>query len=137
VAAFDGDKMASDPGGLLLGPRIGRSGRSIGSPSVSPMVARIFALVLGYEDFVDHDELRHDPTMAVLAGKLSARRKNCAPLAGKTTLNWVELGGPALRPAKGSAADPCSARSRGRKMLHLDRTGSLFGLPEIILELKL
>jgi hypothetical protein len=36
---------------------------------------RIFALALGYEDLVDHDETRHDPTMAVLAGKLSASAK--------------------------------------------------------------
>jgi Transposase DDE domain group 1 len=41
---------------------------------------------------VDHDQLRHDPTLAVLAGKLSARRKDCAPLAGKSTLNRLELG---------------------------------------------
>ena len=49
-------------------------------------------MALGYEDLVDHDELRHDPTMAVLAGKLSARRKGCAPLAGKSTLNRLERG---------------------------------------------
>jgi hypothetical protein len=57
---------------------------------------RVFALALGYEDLIDHDELRHDPTMAVLAGKLSARRKDCAPLAGKSTLNRLERGGPEL-----------------------------------------
>src|SRR5262249_52873371 len=57
---------------------------------------RIFALALGYEDLIDHDQLRHDPTMAVLAGKLAARRKDCAPLAGKSTLNRLELGGPEL-----------------------------------------
>jgi hypothetical protein len=49
-----------------------------------------------YEDLVHHDQLRHDPTMAVLAGKLAARRKDCAPLAGKSTLNRLELGGAAL-----------------------------------------
>jgi hypothetical protein len=32
----------------------------------------------------------------VLAGKLSARRKDCAPLAGKSTLNRLERGGPEL-----------------------------------------
>src|SRR5262245_23947780 len=53
---------------------------------------RIFGIALGYEDVVDHDELRHDPIMAVLAGKLVARRKNCAPVAGKSTLNRLELG---------------------------------------------
>jgi hypothetical protein len=57
---------------------------------------RVFALALGYEDLIDHDELRHDPTMAVLAGKLSARGKDCAPLAGKSTLNRLERGGSEL-----------------------------------------
>ena len=52
---------------------------------------RIFAIALGYEDLSDHDELRHDPVMAVLAGKLGARRKDWAPVAGKSTLNRLEL----------------------------------------------
>src|SRR3982074_1146939 len=39
----------------------------------------------------DHDELRHDPLMAGLAGKLKGRRKECAPVAGKSTLNRLEL----------------------------------------------
>jgi hypothetical protein len=52
---------------------------------------RVFGLALGYEDLVDHDELRHDPMMAVLAGKLAARRRDCAPVAGKSTLNRLEL----------------------------------------------
>jgi hypothetical protein len=39
---------------------------------------------------VDHDQLRHDPVLAVLAGKLTARRRDCAPLAGKSTLNRLE-----------------------------------------------
>ena len=47
------------------------------------------------EDLVDHDQLRHDPALAVLAGKLAARRKDCAPFAGKSTLNRLELGGAA------------------------------------------
>ena len=52
---------------------------------------RVFAIALGYEDLNDHDELRHDPMMAVLAGKLEARRADCAPVAGKSTLNRLEL----------------------------------------------
>ena len=56
---------------------------------------RVFGLALGYEAVLDHDELRHDPMMAVLAGKLAARRKGCAPVAGKSTLNRLELGKPA------------------------------------------
>jgi hypothetical protein len=52
---------------------------------------RVFGIALGYEDLNDHDELRHDPLMAVLAGKLEARRQDCAPVAGKSTLNRLEL----------------------------------------------
>jgi hypothetical protein len=107
VAAFDGGKITSDAGGLLLGAadravglidRFARCFRDRRSAEliehrVATMVGqRIFGIALGYEDVVDHDELRHDPIMAVLAGKLTARRKNCAPLAGKSTLNRLELG---------------------------------------------
>jgi hypothetical protein len=53
-------------------------------------------MALGYEDLNDHDQLRHDPVMAVLAGKLGPRRhRKCAPLAGKSTLNRLELSLPA------------------------------------------
>jgi hypothetical protein len=48
-------------------------------------------MALGHEDLNDHDELRHDPIMAVLAGKLKALRKDCAPVAGKSTLDRLEL----------------------------------------------
>src|SRR5213593_3424039 len=59
---------------------------------VATLVAqRVFGIALGYEDLNDHDDLRHDPMMAVLAGKLAARRENCAPVAGKSTLNRLEL----------------------------------------------
>jgi Transposase DDE domain group 1 len=107
VAAFDGGKITSDAGGLLLGAadqavglidrfaRCFRDSRSeeLIEHTVATMVGqRIFGIALGYEDVVDHDELRHDPIIAVLAGKLVARRKNCAPVAGKSTLNRLELG---------------------------------------------
>jgi hypothetical protein len=107
VAGFDGGKITSDAGGLLLGAadravglidRFARCFRDRRSAEliehrVATMVGqRIFGIALGYEDVVDHDELRHDPIMAVLAGKLIARRKNCAPVAGKSTLNRLELG---------------------------------------------
>jgi hypothetical protein len=49
---------------------------------------------IGYEDLIDHDELRHDPVLAVLASKLEAHRADCAPLAGKSTLNRLELSRP-------------------------------------------
>jgi hypothetical protein len=106
VAAFDGGKMTSDAGALLLGAAdraIGLIERFAGcftdrraaaliEHAVPTLVGqRVFGIALGYEDLIDHDELRHDPVMAVLAGKLAARRSDCAPLAGKSTLNRLEL----------------------------------------------
>jgi Transposase DDE domain group 1 len=108
VAGFDGGKMTSDAGGLLLGAAdraIGlidrfaqcftdsRSAELIEHTVATMIGQRVFGIALGYEDLVDHDELRHDPIMAVLADKLTAKRKNCAPVAGKSTLNRLELGG--------------------------------------------
>jgi len=108
VAAFDGGAMTSDAGALLLdaGDRaIGLIERFTGcftdyraagliEHAVKTLVGqRVFAIALGYEDLIDHDELRHDPVMAVLAGKLAARRSDCAPVAGKSTLNRLELSG--------------------------------------------
>jgi hypothetical protein len=105
VAAFDGGEVTSDAGALLLGATdraVGLVGRlaacfadgrapSQVEHSVQAMVAqRVFGIALGYEDLVDHDQLRHDPVLAALAGKLVARRKSCAPLAGKSTLNRLE-----------------------------------------------
>jgi len=54
---------------------------------------RIYGLALGYEDLCDHEQLRHDPLMAVLAG----RGKLEEPLAGKSTLNRLELPGGSAR----------------------------------------
>jgi hypothetical protein len=54
------------------------------------VMQRIVGIALGHEDLNDHDELRHDPVMAVLANKLAASRADCAPLAGKSTLNRLE-----------------------------------------------
>jgi hypothetical protein len=51
---------------------------------------RIFGIALGHEDVVDHDRLRHVSLLAALAGRLSARRCDCAPLAGKSTSNRLE-----------------------------------------------
>jgi Transposase DDE domain group 1 len=106
VAGFDGGAITSDAGALLLGAAdraIGLIGRFAGcfhderrpeliEHEVSTLVGqRVFGIALGYEDLNDHDELRHDPIMAVLASKLSARREECAPVAGKSTLNRLEL----------------------------------------------
>ena len=105
VAGFDGGEVTSDAGALLLGATdraIGLVGRFAACFSdgrapaqvehtIEVMVAqRVFGIALGYEDLVDHDQLRHDPVLATLAGKLEAKRQNCAPLAGKSTLNRLE-----------------------------------------------
>jgi hypothetical protein len=50
------------------------------------VLQRVVGIAPGYED-LNYDELRHDP---VLAGKLAAKRTDCAPLAGKSTLNRLE-----------------------------------------------
>jgi hypothetical protein len=107
VASFDGGRITSDAGGLLLGgaDRAIRLSKRFAScfidtrmaelveHSVGTMVTqRVFGVALGYEDLIDHDELRHDPVLAVLVGKLEAGRADCAPLAGKSTLNRLELG---------------------------------------------
>jgi hypothetical protein len=108
-AAFDGGAVTSEAGALLLGA----TDRAIGlierfaqcftdsrlpvlvEHQVTTLVGqRVFGLALGYEDLLDHDELRHDPSLAVLAGKLEAKRADCAPVAGKSTLNRLELSGP-------------------------------------------
>jgi hypothetical protein len=104
-AAFDGGAVTSDAGALLLGA----TDRAIGlvrrfaacfddgreadlvEHTVETMVAqRVFGIALGYEDLIDHDQLRHDPVLAMLVGKLQAKRAGCAPLAGKSTLNRFE-----------------------------------------------
>jgi hypothetical protein len=68
----------------------------------------VFGIALGYEDLNDHDELRHDPVMHVLAGKLAARREGCAPVAGKSTLNRLELSRPDLTRYHKIAHDPAA-----------------------------
>jgi hypothetical protein len=109
VAAFDGGAITSDAGALLLGATdraigmvdrlascfVDRRSQALVEHSVATLVGqRVFAIALGYEDLNDHETLRHDPLMAVLAGKLEARRADCAAVAGKSTLNRLELSKP-------------------------------------------
>jgi hypothetical protein len=57
---------------------------------VEQMLAqRVYGLALGYEDLNDHEQLRHDPLLQVLAGKAEPGKE---ALAGKSTLNRMELG---------------------------------------------
>ena len=106
VAGFDGGTMTSEAGAMLLGATDGQirlierfagcftdyRDADLVEHTVRGLVGqRVFGIALGYEDLIDHDMLRHDPVMAVLGGKLEARRADCAPLAGKSTLNRLEL----------------------------------------------
>jgi hypothetical protein len=101
-AAFDGGQMTSDGGALLLReadrrlnllPHLAECFLDSRNPalvkhSVGEMISqRVYGLALGYEDLNDHEQLRHDPLLGLLAGK----RELDEPLAGKSTLNRLEL----------------------------------------------
>jgi hypothetical protein len=126
VGSFDGGAITSDAGALLLGTTdraIGLVDRLAGcftdyrkpeliEHRVATLVGqRVFGIALGYEDLNDHDELRRDPVMAVLAGKLEAGRANCAPVAGKSTLNRLELSRETATRYHKIAADPNAIES--------------------------
>jgi hypothetical protein len=105
VADFDGGLVSSDAGALLLGEtdkaislveRFSACFRDKRNPiyvvhEIETLVAqRVFGLALGYEDLLDHDELRRDPVMGVLLGKLDRAADEPALLAGKSPLNRLE-----------------------------------------------
>jgi hypothetical protein len=109
VADFDGGAIASDAGALLLGAadraiRLTERFAACFTDRRSPdhiehdvrtlLLQRVAGIALRYEDLIDNDQLRHDAVLAVLAGKLAARRAGCTPLAGKSTLNRLELSRP-------------------------------------------
>jgi hypothetical protein len=102
VAQFDRQQMTSDGGAVLvrqtdrqigLVKRVaacftdGRDPQRIAHRLEEMLCQRIYGLALGYEDLNDHEQLRHDPLLAMLAGKREIRQ----PLAGKSTLNRLEL----------------------------------------------
>jgi len=103
VARFDGGTISSDGGSLLLRetdqrlnllPRLAgcfldARNQDLVEHSVLEMVSqRVYGLALGYEDLNDHEQLRTDPLFAILSG----RQELDKPLAGKSTLNRLELG---------------------------------------------
>lgn len=131
VGCFDGGRITSDGGGLLLREvdhRIGllnrmsacftdhRNPNSIEHSVQSLVAQRIYGLALGYEDLNDHDVLRADSVLALLVGKrdLTGEHRERAqdkgnPLAGSSTLNRLELATPESAAAdryKKIAADP-------------------------------
>ena len=114
VASFDGGRISSDGGALLLcetDRRLRLLDRFAAcfddhrasewvEHSVADLVRqRVFALALGYEDLNDHEELRADALLAACVGKSDptgesrrrARDRGRA-LAGKSTLNRLEWG---------------------------------------------
>jgi Transposase DDE domain group 1 len=103
VARFDGGTISSDGGAFLLRqtdqrlnllPRLaqcfldGRNQDQIMHSMLEMLSQRIYGLALGYEDINDHEQLRNDPVFGILAG----REDLDEPLAGKSTLNRMELG---------------------------------------------
>ena len=113
VADFDGGAITSDGGALLLRTTEQltaiirqfaacftdhRDPDLIEHPLADLVAQRVYGLALGYEDLNDHDDLRRDPLLAAVIGKLDPagaarrrRRDRGKPLAGKSTLNRLEL----------------------------------------------
>ena len=103
VARFDGGTISSDGGSLLLretDQRLnllerfsqcfldGREQDRIEHSALEMVSQRVYGLALGYEDLNDHEQLRKDPLFAILVGREELEK----PLAGKSTLNRLELG---------------------------------------------
>jgi len=103
-ASFSGGQVSSEGGSLLLREvdrKIGlidrlancftdtRSQDRVEHALPEMLAQRLYGLTLGYEDLNDHEQLRNDPLLALLAG----RRELDRPLAGKSTLNRLELCG--------------------------------------------
>ena len=101
VASFDGGRLSSDAGVLLLRDLdrslgltrklaacfVDRRDPDLITHSVRTLLAqRVLGLALGYEDLNDHATLRHDPLLSASADKLDG-----APLASAPTLNRLEL----------------------------------------------
>ncbi len=103
VARFDGGTISSDGGAFLLRqtdkrlnllPRLaecfldGRNQNLVEHTIEEMLSQRVYGLALGYEDINDHEQLRKDPVFGILAGREALEE----PLAGKSTLNRMELG---------------------------------------------
>ena len=101
-ARCDGGTLTSDGGAVLLRDvdrvtgilsqftacfRDARDSARITHPVSALVRQRVYGVALGYEDLNDRDQLRHDPLFAVLAEAADLM----APLAGKSTLNRLEL----------------------------------------------
>ncbi len=116
VGAFDGGRLTSDSGVLLLREadrlfdvtgRLAacftdyRDPERVEHPLQILIAQRVLGLAAGYEDLNDHDRLRDDSALALATGcadvtgaqRLRERDRGHA-LAGSSTLNRLELGDP-------------------------------------------
>ena len=115
LASFDGSEITSNGGALILREMEKaknfiskfakcftdyRDPDSIEHTVEELLSQRIFGICLGYEDLNDHDELRHDPLLAAVCGKIDLKGQNRElkrdrgkALAGKSTLNRLEMSG--------------------------------------------
>src|SRR6202167_1547586 len=116
---FDGGAITSDAGGLLLREvekrtgiiaqfagcfRDHRQAERIEHRGEELVAQRVYGLAVGCEDLNDHDELRRDPLLGGVAekadptGQSRARERDQGkPLAGKSTLNRLELTGAGVK----------------------------------------
>lgn len=113
VARFDGGAITSEGGALLLHRTEQKTGilrqfadcfldyrdpKRIEHSVRQLLRQRVYGLALGYEDLNDHDQLRADPLLTMLAGKSDIagdkrrrKRDRGKAGAGKSTLNRLEL----------------------------------------------
>src|SRR5271168_381646 len=141
-AGFTAGQVCTDGGSLLLREverRINLLGRLAGCfrdgrrpllvkhRLVEMLSQRIYGLALGYEDLCDHQQLRSDPLFGLLSGK----RELDEPLAGKSTLNRLELTGRSLRYHKISF----STQAIDRLLVDLYIESQAAAPPEIVLDL--
>ena len=111
VARFDGGTLTSDGGAVLLREVERATGivrqfaacfhdhrdpTRVRHPVAALVRQRIYGLALGYEDLNDHEQFRHDPLVAVLTEAESLT----TPLAGKSTLNRLELSAATINEAE-------------------------------------
>ena len=119
LGRFDADKVSSDGGVALLREAEHRFGvikrlsecftdhrdpRYVTHPLFSIVAQRVLAICCGYEDVNDHDRFRSDPVASMFCGTSS-------PLAGKSTVNRMELTGLEADRYRKIVADFCAMDS--------------------------
>jgi Transposase DDE domain group 1 len=107
VRGFDGGAVTSNGGAPLLREadlaigltaKVTRCFRDQRNPAFvvhrldTLLAQRIHGIALGYEDLVDHEELRRDPALSLLSDTLEPKHAGVETLAGKSTLNRLEHG---------------------------------------------